>query len=82
MIAARKRIEVIIRVDVLQFLRRSCIFPYRGEEGTSPKIWIKTVEDAIDSGLKFGLTQCRHTKLTGACKKEERIHNVVSSRNC
>lgn len=70
-IAARKRIEVIIRVEVLQFLRRSCIFPYRGEEGTSPKIWIKTVEEAIDSGLKFGLTQCRHTKLTGACNKKK-----------
>lgn len=41
--------------------------PTRGEEGTSPKMWIETVEIAIDKGLKLGLTQCKHTKFTGPC---------------
>jgi hypothetical protein len=35
--------------------------PTRGEEGTSPKTWMATVDIAIDRGLKLGLTQWRHT---------------------
>lgn len=35
--------------------------PTSGEEGTSPKMWMETVEIAIDNGLKLGLTQWRHT---------------------
>ncbi len=31
--------------------------PTRGEEGTSPKMWIDTVDIAIDSGLILGLTE-------------------------
>lgn len=35
--------------------------PTKGEEGTSPNTWIETVDMAIESGRKLGLTLCRHT---------------------
>lgn len=37
--------------------RQTSRTPTRGEEGTSPKIWMETVDIAIDSGLRLGLTQ-------------------------
>jgi len=42
-------------------LSATCRTPTSGAEGTSPKIWIETVDIAIDSGLKLGFTQRRET---------------------
>lgn len=50
--------------------RQTWITPTSGEEGTSPKTWIATVDIAIDNGLKLGLTVCRHTKFTGPCSRK------------
>ena len=41
--------------------RHTWRIPTSGEEGTSPKMCIATVDIAIDNGLKLGLTQCRQT---------------------
>lgn len=40
---------------------QTCSTPTSGEEGTSPNMWIDTVEMAIDNGLTLGSTEWRHT---------------------
>jgi len=45
----------------MKILGVTCRTPTSGEEGTSPKTWIETVDIAIDSGLKLGFTQRRET---------------------
>lgn len=53
--------------------RQTWRIPTSGEDGTSPNMWIDTVDIAIDNGLKLGLTVCRHTKFTGPCRVCDRF---------
>lgn len=43
-------------------------------------MWIETVDIAIDSGLRLGLTQWRHMKFTGPCNQHKTfIKDILNS---
>lgn len=44
------------KLDTTKMKNQTCRTPTSGEDGTSPNMWIETVDIAIDSGLKLGLT--------------------------
>lgn len=68
MAAARKNMDVRIRVVMHQFWTQSWKSPTIGPEGTSPKMCTQTVDIAKAKACRLGLTLGREARLTGPCQ--------------